>query len=391
MPPWLFACCLLLMAILGYLFGLAAPSAGPTSGKPAKSHDRGSITATDRGTITTDAAALLAQARQLEWNGGAALPLWQTVRAMDLQQVHAALALLADDRKDEGRAELRKMLFLRWGELDPHGALASLPAVGTKEATEAKEELRNQVLISWLKNDPERALPVAGPLGEKRKGHLSFVGEQAVARTLATVFTDTALTRAKAFSPDLLHQTAYWLAANRNHDPAAREAMIRELAACGDTEIRSAGNLALFAGWTDGEPDAAMARLAALELPDRDRTALREQALDSCFGKHWGSEFPAHLFDWMARSEGLAGSEFQTDSIVEHLSVVPEATLQWLSRQGAGSADYRRFADQLQHHHDSSTKLVPLLSQWRKIDPAAADAWQPASAREGGANHEPER
>lgn len=372
MPWWLFGAGLLLAAAGGLAIGrggLHLPQHGDAGSAAAgKSHERGDSTSLldERGRTDELLRSLISLAEEARWNPSLEAQLWEKVRALDVAQVRAALAAGPHDR-------LPLLLMARWAQLDPAAAMMS-----ATEDESISLLLVPTVFEVWLKADPSAALEW---LQRQPGSDAIAVCRYRYGDHLVETTPEKALQVAATMSREMQDAILLSLTNLDYKDEAGRRAVLDLVEKCEEPALKNEARKELFRRWFESDPNAAVQVLEGFDLPEEERESLRNGALYK-----WAARFDFRCEDWLVNQEGLCGSSIQKRLLWRHFGQLPGQVGNWLEEHGATTEHYRQLADAARadgympgysgaDNVGTVEFIAPLIAGWRKLDPAAADAW----------------
>lgn len=377
MPWWLFGAGLLLAAAGGLAIGrggLHLQQHGHAGSAAAgKSHERGDSPALldERGRTEELLRPLFALAEEARWNPSVESQLWEKVRALDVAQVRAAMT-------NEPPYKLPTLLMARWAQLDPAAAMAF---------TEDKHInfFGTIVFDVWLKTDAAAALAWLQRQPVEDSSELNDSSVPACRYIYGDYLVETspekALQVAATMSREMQDAILLSLTNLDYKDEAGRRAVLELVEKCEEPVLKNEARRELFRQWFEADPDAAVQVLEGFDLPEEERESLRNGAL-----YNWAARFDFRCEDWLVNQEGLCGSSIQKRLLWRHFGQLPGQVGNWLEERGATTEHYRQLADAARadgympgysgaDNVGTVEFISPLIAQWRKLDPAAADAW----------------
>lgn len=239
----------------------------------------------------------------------ALLRCWKSVQGFSVKEIQHALGKLVESREDAAAEEIRGMLYFRWGQLDPLGAIA---AAGDSEV------FKVAAFTAWANRDPEAAYrwSLETP-GGAQQGGLAF----RVAPVLLLDGPAMALERATAMGKPVLDEVLMALARSEAGDPGKREAFLKLLAESGDAQAAAAGSQFVFKRWAEVDPQGAMKAAVAEDAPPGVRTLALVQ---------WARNDPAAACEWAGGHADAVSLPDRLEVYEAWLKKTPEDAGRWL-------------------------------------------------------------
>ena len=280
--------------------------------------------------------------------------LMELYAGMDAAQLEAEAGKL-DGMPMAQRLMASFLLFGRWGEVDPQGALAFANTMGFQGAF-----VRPTVLQSWASVDPENAAKYFSEnprefammgFGPGRGGPGGDSGASVIAAEWAKLDPDAALAWANGLSGrDKSSALNSVIAEMATKDPTKAAQVAATLT--GDDQARAYSEIA--AKWSATDFAAAEAWIATLPAESRDRamaSALESLALTDPEGAAAKVASLPEGRDKDRAIEDIAGPWARKD---------PAAAAAWVSQQQTDDID---------------DAIRPVMSSWASTDPTAALKW----------------
>ncbi|MBG69207.1 MAG: hypothetical protein CMN06_03625 [Roseibacillus sp.] len=339
------------------------------------------------------------------------------IRNLDPNEIEGYLGRIRSGKgkMDSETNMLRRLLYARWTQEDPDGALANLSSAGGKQAYEdagtvigtlasmdparaaawlADPEnallrqpwmsaiLSRTVAEQWARQDPDAALAWASTLeAEQRSGAYAGIINNIMASDPQRA-AELAMSLDEYDRPKLLGQIAESWAAR---DPAEAVAWANSL-----SEGEREGSLQEALGsWAASDPSKAAAYVD--QMPEQERAGVVGE-----IARNWAQQEPAEAAEWLGNqpeSEGKAGAMGQV--MWNWTTSDPEAAANWLGEQPAGPSydnGVTGLAKAATHAYDDPSTAVTwastienpdlrdrmtthTLGVWRRQDEQAAQAW----------------
>ncbi|WP_035601422.1 hypothetical protein [Haloferula sp. BvORR071] len=317
--------------------------------------------------------AIRQRAGRTAMSAGDTKTAWEIIRALTAEDVKACLDEIPLEPPRNVNQALVRMLFFRWGQLDPQAA-----AEAAVQAPYARDSnLILAVATAWADRDPEGAMRWADKLGP---GAVQNVVGYAGGMMLMQQDPATALERAITEFPGALNSVAMALATREGETEESRQVTLLRLA--GLKNNRQALNyflqgMALPSRKDPGIGPSLLAEIDRSGLP-ADRIASIKSSLDSCLAHYvppqpgtngaqpvtnedyfrWSYRDPAKAFAW-AEENG------RTDLLEPQVKREAMDLLRSSWQPGVRQ----------EVRNPAVKSVVQQYQGWQRLDPAAAEAW----------------
>lgn len=215
------------------------------------------------------------------------LECWRVIRDFSTDQVKSALSQIGDVAARPSTPAVRRMLYFRWGQLDPVAAMAV--AQDLQNADTEVYGPSQACLTAWLRKDPETAYRWSTD-PKNKAGNIAYMAAPAF-------LTDDApkvLARVAALSEPLPGVVANELAKTESHDPGKREAFLKMLSAIGSPDQIKEGRASVYNYWAEVNPREAIDAATASGENPTDTRRFQQAVLT-----RWSNNQPAAALDWM--------------------------------------------------------------------------------------------
>jgi hypothetical protein len=301
---------------------------------------------------------------------------WELIRRFSIAEIQAALASLQRPSSDTHPSALAEMLFFRWAEMDPTGALEA----AIRPPYSQDSSVAHGALTAWMRQDPDAAVRWSSASDSSQ---LHFGAQSMAAGLLVSQDPRTALDRAAAYGSGCVDSTLVELARALADDETSRQQFLALAAGLKGTQNFDRALRQFAATSAAHNPAAAIANADLLGLSASDTETYKLQVFSS-----WCNIDPAATFDWMKLPGSIYSPDIQARLYDRWAQRSPQDALDW----AAGRSDQPEFIAKavdgsarrlLQggwqaDDGNDSTQLKVIQQQldlWQRQQPEAAQAW----------------
>lgn len=307
------------------------------------------------------------------------LECWRVIRDFSADQVKSALSQIGEVAARPSTPAVRRMLYFRWGQLDPAKAMAAAQKLENAEGEVYGPS--EACLTAWLRKDPETAYRWCTDPKNKVGG---------IAYTAAPAFlTDDAprvLASVAPLGEPLPGMVVDKLAQTESHDPAKREAFLKMLSANGTPDQIQDGRASVYNYWAEINPREAIDAATASGENPTDTRRFQQAVLT-----RWSNIQPAAALDWMTAHPDAIPLKKQLETYEGWLRRKPLEAERWLDenpvrREFHGGITRILFARFLPTYRstlsEGKTDVAETLralkthyTRWKSADPQEAGQW----------------
>ncbi|MEK7951571.1 hypothetical protein [Luteolibacter soli] len=306
---------------------------------------------------------------------------WEIIRGFTVEDVQAYLAEIPDGLNRPANSALVSMLFYRWAQMDPEGAMSA----GMQPPYATSRTMPYMVVVPWVERDMEGAMRWAKANGSDSEKMI--IGNE-VGRMLAKQDPENALARAKAEFPEAVNAVLLELTElteQMSGSKESRQKLFGILAGLDDPQIKRRCLYELRWSYDEGDQEQALAAVKEMEesglFPEQVEIFRREVSYQVM------REKPQERMEWMMSAESKASTDAQVGAYTNWVQSKPEEAIAWAAEHD--KIDFLAETVKKMTYSQIRAGWVPTddsrgrwentthrqFNAWREHQPEAAEAW----------------